>query len=54
MRTRFADPVLAAIDEVMLRLHARTPVDLETWDVAHEAPLFRRTLRRRLRWEVVC
>jgi exopolyphosphatase / guanosine-5'-triphosphate,3'-diphosphate pyrophosphatase len=39
--------------EVVLHLHARTPLDLEVWDVAHEAPLFRRALGRRLRWVVV-
>jgi exopolyphosphatase/guanosine-5'-triphosphate,3'-diphosphate pyrophosphatase len=45
--------VLPRGDEVLLRLQARAPVDLEVWDVAHEAALFRRALGRRLRWEVV-
>jgi exopolyphosphatase/guanosine-5'-triphosphate,3'-diphosphate pyrophosphatase len=45
--------VLPRPDDVLLRLRSRTPVDLEVWDVAHEAPLFRRALGRRLRWEVV-
>ena len=27
--------------EISLRIKARAPVDLELWDVAHEAPLFR-------------
>jgi exopolyphosphatase/guanosine-5'-triphosphate,3'-diphosphate pyrophosphatase len=40
--------------DVCLRLRAkdRAPVDLELWDVAHEAPLFRRVFGRRLRVEV--
>ncbi len=39
--------------DVVLRLSSKVPVDLELWDVAHEAPLFRRVFSRRLRWEVV-
>jgi exopolyphosphatase/guanosine-5'-triphosphate,3'-diphosphate pyrophosphatase len=38
--------------EVVLRLIAKVPVDLELWDVAHEAPLFRRVFGKRLRLEV--
>jgi exopolyphosphatase / guanosine-5'-triphosphate,3'-diphosphate pyrophosphatase len=38
--------------EVVLRLVAKVPLDLEMWDVAHEASLFRRVFMRRLRWEV--
>src|SRR3954464_3699868 len=38
-------------DEIVRQARAR--VDLEVWDVAHEAALFRRALGRRLRWEVV-
>lgn len=38
--------------EVCLRIRSRAPVDLELWDVAHEAPLFRRVFSRRLRWDV--
>ena len=37
--------------EVVLKLVSKTPLDLEMWDVAHEAPLFRRVFMRRLRWE---
>jgi exopolyphosphatase/guanosine-5'-triphosphate,3'-diphosphate pyrophosphatase len=37
--------------EVSLRLSAKTAVDLELWDLAHEAPLFRRVFGRALRWE---
>jgi exopolyphosphatase / guanosine-5'-triphosphate,3'-diphosphate pyrophosphatase len=38
--------------DIVLRLRARAAIDLELWDVAHEAPLFRRVFGRRLRWEV--
>jgi len=38
--------------EIVLKLRARAAVDLELWDVAHEAPLFRKVFGRRLRWEV--
>lgn len=38
--------------EVVLRLVSKVPLDLEMWDVDHEAPLFRRVFSRRLRWEV--
>jgi exopolyphosphatase / guanosine-5'-triphosphate,3'-diphosphate pyrophosphatase len=38
--------------EVVLKLVSKVPVDLEMWDVAHEAPLFKRVFLRRLRWEV--
>ncbi len=38
--------------EVVLRLKARAPVDLELWDVNHEASLFQRVFHRTLRWEV--
>jgi exopolyphosphatase/guanosine-5'-triphosphate,3'-diphosphate pyrophosphatase len=44
--------VLPRGGEVLLRLQARAAVDLEVWDVAHEASLFRRALGRHLRWEV--
>jgi exopolyphosphatase/guanosine-5'-triphosphate,3'-diphosphate pyrophosphatase len=37
--------------EIVLRLVAKVPLDLEMWDVAHEAVLFRRVFMRRLRWE---
>jgi hypothetical protein len=38
--------------EISLRIKARAPVDLELWDVAHEAPLFRQVFGRPLSWEV--
>jgi exopolyphosphatase/guanosine-5'-triphosphate,3'-diphosphate pyrophosphatase len=38
--------------ELVLRLTSPKPLDLELWDVAHEAALFRRVFGRRLRWEV--
>jgi exopolyphosphatase/guanosine-5'-triphosphate,3'-diphosphate pyrophosphatase len=38
---------------VRLRLHSREPVDLEIWDAAHEAPLFRRVFRKTLVFEPV-
>ncbi len=38
--------------EISLRIKARAPVDLELWDVAHEAPLFRQVFGRSLSWEV--
>jgi exopolyphosphatase/guanosine-5'-triphosphate,3'-diphosphate pyrophosphatase len=38
--------------EISLRIKARAPVDLELWDVAHEAPLFRQVFGRSLTWEV--
>ena len=34
--------------EISLRIKARAPVDLELWDVAHEAPLFRQVFGRSL------
>ena len=34
--------------EISLRIKARAPVDLELWDVAHEAPLFRQGVRQAL------
>jgi len=37
---------------VRLKVKTKAPVDLELWDVAHEAPLFRRVFGRRLRVEV--
>jgi hypothetical protein len=37
---------------VRLKAKNRAPLDLELWDVAHEAPLFRRVFGRRLRVEV--
>jgi exopolyphosphatase/guanosine-5'-triphosphate,3'-diphosphate pyrophosphatase len=45
--------VSARAQEVILRLRAHAALDLEVWDVAHEAALFQRVLGRRLRWEVV-
>ncbi len=45
--------VTSRADEVLLKLHAQVPLDLEVWDVAHEAPLFRKAIGKRLRWEVV-
>ena len=33
---------------VLLRLKTRNPLDLEMWDAAHEAPLFRRVFGRKL------
>jgi exopolyphosphatase / guanosine-5'-triphosphate,3'-diphosphate pyrophosphatase len=38
--------------DICLRIKSRAPVDLELWDVAHEAPLFRQVFGRALRWEV--
>jgi exopolyphosphatase/guanosine-5'-triphosphate,3'-diphosphate pyrophosphatase len=38
--------------DVSVRLKVRAPVDLELWDVAHEAPLFRKVFGRRLRVEI--
>ena len=38
--------------DISLRIKARAPVDLELWDVAHEAALFRQVFGRGLRWEV--
>jgi exopolyphosphatase / guanosine-5'-triphosphate,3'-diphosphate pyrophosphatase len=38
-------------DSVLARISARAPVDLEMWDVTHEAALFRSVFRRRLRVE---
>jgi len=38
--------------DVSVRLKIRAPVDLELWDVAHEAPLFRKVFGRRLRVEI--
>lgn len=37
--------------EITVRLLAKAPLDLELWDVAHEAPLFRRVFGRPLRVE---
>jgi exopolyphosphatase / guanosine-5'-triphosphate,3'-diphosphate pyrophosphatase len=45
--------VSARASEIVLRLRAASPLDLEVWDVAHEAALFHRVLGRKLRWEVV-
>jgi exopolyphosphatase/guanosine-5'-triphosphate,3'-diphosphate pyrophosphatase len=38
--------------EITLRLRVRAAVDLELWDVAHEAPLFRRVFGRPMKVEV--
>ena len=38
---------------VLLRLKARNPLDLEMWDAAHEAPLFRRVFGRKLLLQVL-
>jgi exopolyphosphatase/guanosine-5'-triphosphate,3'-diphosphate pyrophosphatase len=38
--------------EVVVQLGTRAPVDLELWDVAHEAPLFRQVFGHPLRFEV--
>ena len=38
--------------DICLRIKSRAPVDLELWDVAHEAPLFRKVFGHALRWEV--
>ena len=38
--------------ELIVRLDARAAVDLELWDVAHEATLFRQVFARRLRVEL--
>ena len=38
---------------VVVKLRARHPVDLELWDAAHEAALFRRVFGRKLIVQVV-
>jgi exopolyphosphatase/guanosine-5'-triphosphate,3'-diphosphate pyrophosphatase len=38
--------------DIVLRLVAKVPIDLELWDVAHEAGLFRTVFQHTLRWEV--
>jgi hypothetical protein len=38
-------------NEILLSLVARGSVDLELWDAAREASLFRQVFRRRLRVE---
>ena len=37
----------------VIKLHARTPVDLEIWDVEHEVPIFRDVFGRGLQLQVV-
>jgi exopolyphosphatase/guanosine-5'-triphosphate,3'-diphosphate pyrophosphatase len=38
---------------VLLKLRARSPLDLELWDATHEAGLFRRVFGRRLQFQVL-
>lgn len=38
--------------ELVVQLRARAPVDLELWDVAREAPLFKKVFGRGLKFEV--
>jgi hypothetical protein len=37
----------------MVKLRARSPVDLELWDTTHEAGLFRRVFGRKLLMQVM-
>ena len=38
---------------VMVKLRARSPLDLELWDATHEAALFRRVFGRKLLLQVM-
>jgi exopolyphosphatase/guanosine-5'-triphosphate,3'-diphosphate pyrophosphatase len=40
--------VMPSRKTVSVRLFTKAPADLELWDVAHEAPLFRQVFGRRL------